>query len=98
MINAEKFKEIFNIYATELWAMSEKNFLKWLNSEYKDPNNYQENIIPDEYLYHLPPSISMNNQYCQTCNNNPANGGTGICHCILGSYLLNKGELNELGL
>lgn len=40
MTNAEKFKELFNIYATELWAMSEKNFLKWLNSEYKDTNNY----------------------------------------------------------
>ena len=21
---------------------------------------------------------------CRTCSNNPANGGTGICHCTLG--------------
>lgn len=28
--NAEKFKQIFGIYATELWAMPEEEFLKWL--------------------------------------------------------------------
>ena len=22
---------------------------------------------------------------CRQCSNNPANGGSGICHCILGS-------------
>ena len=22
---------------------------------------------------------------CENCNNNPKNGGSGICHCILGS-------------
>ena len=32
MTNAEVFKKIFGLYATELWAMSEKDFLKWLNS------------------------------------------------------------------
>lgn len=35
MINAEKFKEVFGLYATELWAMSEAYFLKWLNDEYR---------------------------------------------------------------
>ena len=33
MTNAEKFKEIFGLYATELWSKSEKNFLNWLNAE-----------------------------------------------------------------
>ena len=33
MINAEKFKNIFGIYATELWSMPAKEFLKWLNAE-----------------------------------------------------------------
>lgn len=33
MNNAEKFKSIFGLYATELWAMSEESFLSWLNSE-----------------------------------------------------------------
>lgn len=36
MNNAEKFKFIFGLYATELWAMSEESFLSWLNSEYED--------------------------------------------------------------
>ena len=25
---------------------------------------------------------------CQHCGNNPANGGSGICHCILGQQIL----------
>lgn len=33
MTNADKFKSLFGLYATELWAMPEKDFLKWLNSE-----------------------------------------------------------------
>ena len=33
MKNADKFKTVFGLYATELWAMPEEEFLKWLNSE-----------------------------------------------------------------
>lgn len=33
MKNADKFKDVFGMYATELWAMPEGEFLKWLNSE-----------------------------------------------------------------
>ena len=33
MTNAELFEKIFGIYATELWAMPESRFLKWLNDE-----------------------------------------------------------------
>ena len=43
MTNADKFKNIFELYATELWSMPEKDFLKWLNSEAMNcseiPNN-----------------------------------------------------------
>jgi len=43
MTNADKFKNIFGLYATELWSMPEKGFLKWLNSEAMNcseiPNN-----------------------------------------------------------
>ena len=43
MTNADKFKNIFGLYATELWSMPEKDFLKWLNSEAMNcseiPNN-----------------------------------------------------------
>ena len=38
MTNAEKFIEVFNIHATELWAKPENEFLKWINSEYKLSN------------------------------------------------------------
>ena len=33
--NAEKFKKVFGIYATELWAMPEEDFLKWLCEDYE---------------------------------------------------------------
>ena len=36
MKNAEKLREIFGIYATEMWVMPESEFLEWLNSEYND--------------------------------------------------------------
>lgn len=38
MTNADKFKEIFNCYATELWALPENEFLIWLNNEYNEQN------------------------------------------------------------
>ena len=33
MTNADKFESVFGIYATELWAKSEKEFLEWLNAD-----------------------------------------------------------------
>lgn len=35
MTNAEQFRKIFDMYATEVWSMPEKQFLTWLNSEAK---------------------------------------------------------------
>ena len=32
MTNADKFQQVFGIYATELWAKPEKEFLEWLNA------------------------------------------------------------------
>lgn len=37
MKNADKFKDVFGLYATEVWSMPEKGFLRWLNSEYTEP-------------------------------------------------------------
>lgn len=31
MNNAKRFKKTFGIYATEMWAMPEADFLEWLN-------------------------------------------------------------------
>lgn len=36
MTNADKFKHLFGIYATELWAMPEIDFLEWLNADAQD--------------------------------------------------------------
>lgn len=33
MKNADKFKDVFGMYATELWSIPEGEFLRWLNSE-----------------------------------------------------------------
>ena len=33
MKNADKFKAVFGLYATEVWSMPEGEFLRWLNSE-----------------------------------------------------------------
>ena len=38
MTNADKFKRIFGIRATELWAKPEKEFLEWLNADVPDTN------------------------------------------------------------
>lgn len=38
MTNADRFKAIFGLYATELWAKPEKEFLKWLNADVPDTN------------------------------------------------------------
>ena len=52
MTNAEKFKQAFGIYATELWAMLEEDFLKWLNAEAetKDWIPCGERLPEDEYV------------------------------------------------
>jgi Lar family restriction alleviation protein len=33
MNNADKFKSAFGLYATEVWAMPEKEFIEWLHKE-----------------------------------------------------------------
>ncbi len=33
--NGDAFHKVFGIYATELWSMSEKEFLDWWNTPYR---------------------------------------------------------------
>lgn len=33
-------------------------------------------------------SVGFENQSCIHCPSNPANGGAGICHCVLGQQLI----------
>ena len=46
MTNAEKFKEVFGLYATETWAMPESDFLLWLNGEYNGEERKTGKWIP----------------------------------------------------
>lgn len=50
MTNANKFKGIFGIYATELWAKPEKEFLEWLNEDVPD-TNVGDTISRQEAMY-----------------------------------------------
>lgn len=45
MNNAEKFRDVFGFYATELWAMPEKDFLKWLNDECEEEKENTNNSL-----------------------------------------------------
>ena len=44
MTNAKKFKNIFGLYATELWAMTEQELLDWLGAE-PDPASITSDSI-----------------------------------------------------
>ncbi len=69
MTNADKFKQIFGIYATELWAMSEEEFLVWLNAEAKTedwipcserlPNKDGEYVVTEKFSNVFPPDVCI---------------------------------------
>ena len=50
MNNAEKFRDVFGFYATELWAMPEKDFLKWLNDEYEEEKEKIIKLLQEEFF------------------------------------------------
>ena len=68
MTNREKFKEIFNLYITEVWAKPEKEFLEWANSNYKEVSSSFKQFKCDrcghEYLTEVKPQWDEN--YCFT--------------------------------
>lgn len=48
--NYELFKKIFGLYATELWAKPEKEFLEWLNAKAeKEVKTMQVELEADGY-------------------------------------------------
>lgn len=53
MTNAEKFKQLFGIYATELWAMPEEKFLEWLNAEALEKQEQTKEAIPHRNYQYL---------------------------------------------
>lgn len=50
MTNAEKFRNVFGLYATELWAMPEEEFTEWLNEESQPYKNEDYNSMVRELL------------------------------------------------
>lgn len=42
------------------------------------------NIVYNEDKYNDLPPKDMRPEPCRRCSNNPDNGGSGICNCILG--------------
>jgi hypothetical protein len=38
--------------------------------------------------YYIYPKNTFENDPCSHCGNNAANGGSGICHCILGQQVM----------
>jgi len=76
MTNAVKFQEQFGLYATELWAKPEKEFLDWLNAEYEQQKQGEWKWVvdrDDESIYHLQCSIchgsgfDEHHNYCPNC-------------------------------
>lgn len=47
-------------------------------------NRRVDNYITERYVPMQPTDAAYNNSSCKYCSNNPINGGSGICHCILG--------------
>ena len=62
MNNADVFKQVFGIYATELWAMGEKDFLEWLNSEH-DPQRIGHWIEDDDEMFVICSECGEKNDY-----------------------------------
>lgn len=49
MTNAAKFNEVFRLFASEIWAMREPDFLQWLNGEYNGEERKTGKWIKDIY-------------------------------------------------
>ena len=58
-------------------------------NESKDFNEWEKSILI-QGLKHTEECtdtvvLTLRKQVCDNCSNNPKNGGSGICHCILGT-------------
>lgn len=61
MTNADKFKQLFGIYATELWAMPENDFLEWLNKDVSNRTTEQQKAQNER--------VNCENTKCDNCVN-----------------------------
>lgn len=54
------------------------------NSNYETYKSNAGNIIALRHTPIKPSDIFYKSSPCANCSNNPANGGSGICNCVLG--------------
>lgn len=55
-----------------------------VNSNYETYKSNAGNIITIRHVPIKPSEIFYKASPCVNCSNNPANGGSGICNCVLG--------------
>lgn len=67
-------------------TISRADAIRWVKTEcnpYGKPTlDYDSGFRVIEHLKEMPPA-------CRSCSNHPKNGGSGICHCILGGIKIN---------
>ena len=56
-------------------------------------NKYKGNLIlasikDEQDIFDIEQLVFQQNSVCTTCSNNPKNGGSGICNCILGQQVV----------
>lgn len=59
-----------------------KKLFKWTDNNTITNNNI---IIHIDYPYNQINKVEYINDSCRCCPNHPNNGGSGVCHCILGT-------------
>ena len=64
MTNAEAFLYDFGIYATELWSMTEAQFLEWLNAEC-DRERPADMVVRCKYCKHRERDEIFNQSWCK---------------------------------
>ena len=76
MTNADKFREVFGIYATEIWAKPENEFLKWLNTDFARDIEMSDTRwipvnerLPEEHLDVLVCNSETVQEACQLIHN-----------------------------
>ena len=79
MSDEERLQELINTSNKQLEAMEEQlKELERLKEQLNRLFEYYSKIAPTSNTDYIPAA-------CRSCSNHPSNGGSGICHCTLGS-------------
>ena len=70
------------INATEAMEAFAKTIEEYSNKSSEGLEEYNDNLIKHDLFKDF--EIEIEQPACKNCSNNPKNGGSGICHCILG--------------